>query len=141
MLGRVTYEGFARYWPTMKGSSDFADRMNSLPKFVATTTLASLEWNASPLREDMVTAVEALKQQGQNLLVYGSGTFAQTLLRHNLVDELRVLLYPLVRGKGRRFFTGEYSLPLNLTTSREVGAGVLLLVFEPAMEKTNRSDC
>jgi dihydrofolate reductase len=136
LLGRVTYEGFARYWPTMKGTSDFADRMNSLPKFVATTTLKNLEWNATVLEPDIVASVKALKQQnGQNLLVYGSGTLAQTLLRHNLVDELRLMIYPLVRGVGKRFFSGEDELLLNLKSSRNLGAGVVLLVYEPATER------
>jgi dihydrofolate reductase len=133
LLGRVTYEGFAKYWPTMKGTSDFAERMNHLPKFVATTTLESLEWNATALRGDVVAAVEALKrQQGQDLLVYGSGSLAQTLLRHGLVDQLRLMVYPLVRGSGKRFFSGGDKLLLNLTTSRDLGAGVMLLVYEPA---------
>jgi len=124
LLGRVTYEGFAKYWPTQKGTGEFADRMNNLPKFVATTTLKSLEWNGSTvLGPDVVAAVEKLKrQEGQNLLVYGSGTFAQTLLRHGLVDELRLLVYPLVRGSGKRFFTGPDRLPLKLAASRELGA-------------------
>jgi dihydrofolate reductase len=135
LLGRVTYEGFANYWPTMKGTSDFAERMNNLPKFVATTTLKNLEWNATALKPDVVTAVQELKQQdGQSILVYGSGTFAQTLLRHNLVDELRLLIYPLVRGVGKRFFTGEDMLSLKLASSREMGAGVILLTYEPAIE-------
>jgi len=133
LLGRVTYEGFAKYWPTMKGTGDFAERMNSLPKFVATTTLKSLEWNATVLKGDVVAAVEALKQQeGQNILVYGSGTFVQTLLRHGLVDELRLMVYPLVLGSGKRLFTGGDRLPLKLTASRNLGAGVLLLTYEPA---------
>ncbi len=132
LLGRVTYEGFARYWPTMKGSSDFADRMNDLPKFVATTTLGSLEWNATALGRDVVVALEALKrQEGKNLLVYGSGTLARTLLKHGLVDELRLLVYPLVRGKGKNFFSGEERLLLRLTASRDLGAGVVLLVYKP----------
>lgn len=134
LLGRVTYEGFARYWPTMQGTSDFADRMNSLPKYVATTTLKTLAWNATALKGDIVTAVTALKQQdGQNILVYGSATFAQTLLRHGLADELRLLLYPLVRGRGKRFW-GEDRLTYKLAGSREMGAGVVLLVYEPATE-------
>lgn len=132
LLGRVTYEGFAGYWPTMKGTSDFAERMNSLPKFVATTTLKSLEWNATALGGEVVTAVAALKrQEGRNLLVYGSGTFVQTLLRHGSVDELRLLLYPLVLGSGRRFFSSEARLPLKLAASRDLGAGVMLLIYEP----------
>jgi dihydrofolate reductase len=136
MLGRVTYESFAKYWPTQKGTSDFAERMNSLPKFVATTTLKNLEWNATRLEGDVVSAVKKLKQQeGQNILVYGSGTFAQTLLKHKLADELRLLVYPLVRGVGQRFFTGKDKLSLKLASSREIGgAGVMLLVYEPAVE-------
>jgi len=132
LLGRVTYEGFAEYWPTMKGTGDFAERMNSLPKFVATTTLESLKWNARPLGEDVVAAVTALKrQEGQNILVYGSGTFVQTLLRHGLVDELRLVVYPLILGSGKRFFSGGDKLPLKLVASRNLGAGVLLLTYEP----------
>ena len=107
--------------------------MNSLPKFVATTTLKSLEWNATALTGDVVSAVQKLKQQeGQNILVYGSGTFAQTLLRHGLVDELRLMVFPLVLGSGKRLFADGDKVPLNLTASRDLGAGVMLLTYEPA---------
>jgi dihydrofolate reductase len=130
LLGRVTYEGFVKYWPTATGA--FSERMNSLPKYVATTTLKSLEWNASVLEGDVVAAVEALKrQEGGNILTYGSGTFAQTLLRHGLVDELRLMVYPLVLGSGKRLFSGEDRLPLKLTASRKLGAGVMHLTYEP----------
>lgn len=132
LLGRVTYEGFARYWPTATGTGEFGERMNSLPKFVATTTLRSLEWNATPLEGDVVAAVEQLKrQEGGNLLVYGSGTLAQTLLRCGLVDELRLMVYPLVLGSGKRLFSGGDQLRLNLTASRDLGAGVMLLIYQP----------
>ncbi len=132
LLGRVTYEGFVQYWPTATGTGRFGERMNSLPKFVATTTLKSLEWNATALEGDVVAAVEALKrQEGQNLLVYGSGTFVQTLLRHGLVDELRLMVYPLVLGSGKRLFSGGDRLPLKLAASRDLGAGVLLLTYKP----------
>lgn len=130
LLGRVTYEGFAKYWPTATG--DFAERMNSLPKFVATTTLNSLEWNATALNGDVVTAVEGLKwQEGRNLLTYGSGTFAQTLLRHGLVDELRLMIYPLILGSGKRLFAGGDKLPLKLASFKDLGAGVMLMTYEP----------
>ena len=133
LLGRVTYEGFAKYWPTATGTGEFGERMNSLPKFVATTTLKSLEWNATALGGNVALAVAALKQQeGRNLLVYGSGTFVQTLLRHGLVDELRLMVYPLVLGSGKRLFSGGDRLPLKLSDSRNLGAGVLLLTYEPA---------
>ena len=135
LLGRVTYEGFAKYWPTATGTGDFGERMNSLPKFVATTTLESLEWNATALAGDVASAVAALKrQEGRSLLVYGSGTFVRTLLRHGLVDELRLMVYPLVLGSGKRLFSGGDRLPLNLTASKDLGAGVLLLTYEPVTE-------
>lgn len=134
LLGRVTYEGFAAYWPTASGTGAFGERMNSLPKFVATTTPGPLEWNATALRGDLVAAVQALKRQdGQNLLVYGSGTLVQTLLRRGLVDELRLMIYPLVLGSGKRLFAGGDRLPLELISSRDLGEGVLLLTYAPAM--------
>lgn len=132
LLGRVTYEGFAQYWPTAAGTGTFGERMNRLPKFVATTTLRSLEWNATALEGDLITAVQTLKrQEGGNLLVYGSGTLARTLLRHGLVDELRLMVYPLVLGSGKRLFSGGDRLPLRLAASRDLGAGVVLLTYEP----------
>ena len=133
LLGRVTYEGFAAYWPTAGGTGAFGERMNSLPKFVATTTLKTLEWNATALEGDIAAAVQALKQQdGQNLLVYGSGILVQTLLRCGLVDELRLMVYPLVLGRGKRLFADGERLPLELIASRNLGAGVLLLTYAPA---------
>ncbi|MFB9993513.1 dihydrofolate reductase family protein [Deinococcus oregonensis] len=133
LLGRVTYQAFAQYWPTATDTGAFGERMNSLPKFVATTTLNSLDWNATALGENVVGAVKELKRQaGGPLLVYGSGTFAQTLLRHGLVDELRLMVYPVVLGRGQRFFSGENRLTLELVTSRPLGAGVLLLTYQPA---------
>jgi dihydrofolate reductase len=135
LLGRVTYEGFAKYWPSATATGTFGERMNSLPKFVATTTLKSLEWNATALEGDVVAAVKALKaQDGGNILTYGSGTFAQTLLRYGLVDELRLMIYPLVLGSGKRFFSSDDKVPLNLTTSRDLGSGVMLLVYKPVTQ-------
>jgi dihydrofolate reductase len=137
LLGRVTYEGFAKYWPTATGA--FANRMNGLPKFVATTTLQTLEWNATVLSGDVVAAVEMLKQQeGQNLLVYGSGTFVQTLLCHGLVDELRLMIHPVVLGSGKRLFADSDKLPLQLIGSRDLGDGVLLLTYEPKSHSSAR---
>ena len=130
LLGRVTYEDFAQYWPNATGA--FAERMNSLPKLVATTTLRSLEWNAVALEGDVVAAVRALKsQQGGSILTYGSGTLAQTLLKYGLVDELRLMVFPLVLGYGKRLLASEDKLPLQLEDSRNLGAGVLLLTYRP----------
>ncbi|PYE50537.1 dihydrofolate reductase family protein [Deinococcus yavapaiensis] len=135
LLGRVTYEDFVGYWPTATDTGAFGERMNSLPKFVATTTPRTLEWNATALEGDVVTAVRTLKrQEGGNLLTYGSGSFARTLLRHGLVDELRLMVYPLVLGSGKRLFSGEDRLPLKLTSSRNLGADVMLLIYSPTTE-------
>ncbi|UQN05375.1 dihydrofolate reductase family protein [Deinococcus sp. QL22] len=132
LLGRKTYEGFAQYWPTAPGTGAFGERMNLLPKFVATTTLTSLEWNATPLGGDVVAAVKELKrQEGGHLLVYGSGTFVQTLLRHGLVDELRLMVFPVVLGSGKRLFSEGNRLALKLAVSKNLGAGVMLLIYQP----------
>lgn len=132
LLGRVTYEGFARYWPTATG--EFADRMNALPKYVASDALKTADWNNTTiLNGDVVAAVQELKQQdGQNILVYGSGNFVQTLLRYGLVDELRLMVFPLVLGNGKRLFMGGDRLPLKLVSRRDMGDGVLLLTYVPA---------
>ena len=99
LLGRVTYQGFAKAWPTMTGEHGFADRMNSLPKYVASRTLETTEWNATLLKGNIADEVSKLKQQpGQNLLVYGSADFVQTLMQHDLIDEYRLLVYPVVLG-------------------------------------------
>lgn len=132
LLGRVTYDGFAAYWPTATGA--FADRMNSLPKYIASTTLNSADWNATVLSGDVPAAVAELKrQEGGNLLVYGSGTLVQTLLRHGLVDELRLMVFPLVLGSGKRLFAGGDRLPLKPVSTRDLGDGVLLQTYEPAL--------
>jgi dihydrofolate reductase len=133
LFGRVTFEGFVKYWPSATGA--FAERMNKLPKFVATTSLKSLEWNASILEGDVIAAVRALKRQvGGNILTYGSGTFVQTLLRHGLVDELRLMVFPLVLGSGKRLFSSGDRLSLELISSRDLGAGVMLLTYGRATE-------
>ncbi|GHF44751.1 dihydrofolate reductase [Deinococcus metalli] len=137
LLGRVTYDGFAAYWPTATGA--FAERMNRLPKYVATTTRTSLDWNATPLGGDVVAAVRDLKaQEGGALLVYGSGTLVQTLLRHDLVDELRLMVYPLVLGRGKRLFGEGDPLRLALSSARDLGSGVMLLIYEP--DRSARTD-
>ncbi len=128
LLGRTTYEGFAAYWPTATGA--FAERMNALPKYVATSRPGPLGWNATALGPDVPADVQTLKAQpGGPLLVYGSGNLAQTLLRRGLVDELRLMVFPLVLGRGKRLFDTLEHLPLTLLATRELGAGVLLLMY------------
>lgn len=133
LLGRVTYQGFVAYWPGMQGTGAFADRMNSLPKLVATTTLSTPEWNAEFIVGDVPQTVRRLKAQpGQNILIYGSGTLAQTLMRHDLIDEYRLMVYPVVLGSGQRLFPdGASPLSLTLASSRTLSSGVVILIYRP----------
>ncbi|MGH8861614.1 MAG: dihydrofolate reductase family protein, partial [Jatrophihabitantaceae bacterium] len=137
LLGRVTYEGFAAAWPEMTDESGFADRMNGLPKYVASRTLDKVEWQNSHLLEgNVVEAVEALKQQdGQNILVGGSGRLANGLLQADLVDELRFLVSPIVLGSGRRFFEdGSAPRVMELVEAESLDTGVLALTYRRQRE-------
>jgi dihydrofolate reductase len=132
LLGRVTYQGFAKAWPTMKDAQGFGDRMNSLPKHVATRTMQALEWNATPITGDIARAVRALKQQpGMNILIYGSGELVQTLLQHDLIDEYRLLVYPVVLGKGKRLFRDGTTATLHLEGVRAFSSGAVLMTYRP----------
>jgi len=132
LLGRVTFDGFADAWPSRSG--EFADKFNDMPKYVVSSTLSDPEWsNSTVLAGDPVEAVSKLKQElDGDLVVHGSGRLAQTLLEHDLVDELRLMVFPVVLGSGKRLF-GETSdkKPLKLVDSRTVGDGVSILVYEP----------
>lgn len=136
LLGRVTYEGFAKAWPTMLDEQGFGARMNSLPKFVASRTLDKMEWNANPIKGDIVEEVNKLKaQDGMNLLVYGSGQFVDTLLENNLVDEVRLLVYPVVLGKGQRLFKDGRNTTLTLAEAKPLGPEVVALIYRSAPPK------
>ena len=106
LLGRRTYEGFARAWPSIEDEAGFADKMNSMPKFVVSKTLKSADWtNSTVLDGDLVTEVSALKERfAGNILVAGSRELVQGLLRHDLVDELRLMVFPVTLGSGKRLF-------------------------------------
>src|SRR6476469_3454298 len=111
LLGRVTYEGFATAWPGMRDETGFADRMNILPKYVASRTLQTADWNADILQGEVAAAVAELKQEpGQNLLIYGSGQLVEYLRQHGLIDEYRLMVFPTVLGSGKRLFS---SAPTN----------------------------
>jgi dihydrofolate reductase len=133
LLGRVTYEGFAAAWPSRQG--EFADKFNSMPKYVVSSTLDRAAWNNSTvLRGDVVEEVSELRRAvGGDIVVHGSARLAQTLLEHDLVDELRLMVYPVVLGTGKRLF-GDTSdrKRLRLADSRTVGDGVAILVYERA---------
>jgi dihydrofolate reductase len=141
LLGRVTYDGFAAAWPTREGA--FADKFNSMPKYVVSSTLENPEWNNSTvLKGDIAEEVAKLKQQQNgDIVVHGSAQLAQTLLDHDLVDELRVMLFPVVLGRGKRLF-GETNdkKPLRLVDSKIVGDGVAILVYRPAGDEEKGPD-
>lgn len=133
LLGRVSYQGFAAAWPSRSG--DFADKFNSMPKYVVSSTLDEAEWNNSTvLKGDVVEEVSQLRQRpGGDIVVHGSAQLVQTLLEHDLVDELRLMVYPVVLGSGKRLFgdTSERK-PLRLVSSRTVGEGVAILIYNQA---------
>jgi dihydrofolate reductase len=133
LLGRVTYEGFAAAWPTRDG--EFADKFNSMPKYVVSSTLESPEWNnTTVLKGDAVSEASKLKQElDGDIYVHGSCQLVQTLIENDLVDELHLMVFPVILGTGKRVF-GETSdkKALRLADSRTVGEGVAILVYQPA---------
>jgi dihydrofolate reductase len=136
LLGRVTYEGFAAAWPSMTDEVGFADKMNSMPKYVVSSTLQDLTWNNSVRIEgDLGQGVAKVKEQAAgDILVAGSATLVQTLLEHDLVDELRLMVFPIVLGSGKPLFGDSASTKaFRLVESRLVGGdGVVILRYEPA---------
>ena len=137
LLGRVTYEGFAAAWPSREG--EFADKFNSMPKYVVSSTLDKAEWNNSTvLRGNVVEEVSKLRRAPcGNIVIHGSRQLVQTLIEHDLVDELRLMVFPVVLGTGKRLF-GDMSdkKRLRLTDSKMVGDGIAILIYEPAPEAT-----
>jgi dihydrofolate reductase len=133
LLGRVTFQGFADAWPSREG--EFADKFNDMPKYVVSSTIDGSEWNNSTVLEgDVADAVANLKQERDgDIVVHGSAQLVQTLLEHGLVDELRLMVFPVVLGSGKRLF-GESrdKRNLELADSRTVGDGVSILVYRPA---------
>ena len=134
LLGRVTYEGFAEAWPSRTG--EFADKFNAMPKYVASTTLEEPEWNNSTvIRGNVAEEVSRLKEQsGGDILVNGSRALVDTLREHDLVDEYRLMVFPVVLGSGKRLFgdTAE-ATALRLVDAKPVGPdGVVVLTYRPA---------
>ena len=135
LLGRVTYEGFARAWPHIEGTGEFGEKMNSMPKFVASSTLRDPDWtNTTVLDGDLEGEVSALKERyAGDILIAGSAQLVQSLLELDLVDEMRLMVFPVVLGKGTRLF-GETSerKPVELVDSRALDNGVFLLTYRPS---------
>ena len=132
LLGRNTYEVFAGFWPTQTGGG-FADPINRLPKYVVSKSLQKVDWNNSHILRDVAEDVAALKKSdGGDILVYGSATLVKALLHHDLIDELRLIVYPLSIGGGLRIFDDNRELKkFELKYSRAVDNGALILEFLP----------
>jgi dihydrofolate reductase len=137
LIGRVTYELLHRTWGNIKGG-EYLDRMNEIPKLVASTTLSDpLEWNAKVIDGDVAVEISRLKEEsGGDIEVYGSTTLVQTLMRHNLIDEYRIHVHPIVLGSGKQLFPqGGVSTILRLVDTRTFESGVVSLTYVP----TNRN--
>jgi len=130
LLGRVTYEGFAAAWPGRDG--EFADKFNTMPKYVVSSTLTDPQWtNSHVLSGDLVDEITKLKGEvGGDIVVHGSASLAQGLLESDLVDELRLMVFPVVLGSGKRLFESGSKKRMHLTGSKAVGDGVLILTYE-----------
>ncbi len=134
LLGRVTYDGFAAAWPTMEGTGEFGEKMNAMPKYVVSSTLTTAEWTNTTILSGEVTAeVSELKRQIDGvILVAGSAQLVQALIPASLVDELRLMVFPVVLGSGKRLFAaGRDKWPLTLTASETVGDGLEILTYQP----------
>ena len=130
LLGRVTYEAFAAAWPNMPDAPG-ADRMNRMPKYVASRTLQTAGWNAQIIEGDVAAAVARLRQEpGQNLLIYGSGQLVEALRQHGLIDEYRLMVFPVVLGSGKRLFATAPT-DFKLKSSHTTSTGVLVLTYQP----------
>ena len=134
LLGRVTYQGFAAAWPSIKDEIGFADKMNGMPKYVVSTTLERADWNNSTvIRGNVPEQVGKLKQQVDgDILINGSGQLVQSLMEHDLIDEYRLMVFPVVLGKGKHLFEGASKAnTLRLVDTRKAG-DCLILIYQPA---------
>ena len=131
LLGRVTYEGFAAVWPS--SDDEGAAYFNGVRKYVVSTTLGSADWNNSVLiKDNVMDEISKLKQgDGKDIAVHGSATLAQSLIQHNLVDRIRLLVYPVVLGEGKRLFNEQSAATFELVESQTFSGGVLALEYAP----------
>ena len=138
LLGRKTYEGFAAVWPTVTDEVGFAEKMNTMPKYVVSTTLADPEWNNSTvIKGDVAAEVARLKEEaGGDILVAGSGQLVETLMQHDLVDEFRLMVFPVVLGSGKRLFPdGADTTAFRLVEARPAGS-VAIITLQRAEERS-----
>jgi dihydrofolate reductase len=138
LLGRETYQSFAEAWPSRSDEAGFADKMNSMDKYVVSTTLTEpLKWGpATLIKNNVVEEVTKLKQQpGQDILIYGTGRLAYTLLQHDLIDEHRLWIVPILWGTGRRIFEGVDTTRLELVDTKILPSGTVILSHKLAPKK------
>ena len=135
LLGRITYEGFAAAWPTMGETGEFGEKMNSMPKYVASRTLDTATWNATIIKGDVAEKVRELKQEdGGDLLIGGSGQLIDFLTGHDLIDEYRMMVYPIVIGDGaRRVFASVPRRTFTLVESASFPNGGLVNTYHPVV--------
>lgn len=133
LLGRITYEVFARFWPTQTNNEfGVADKLNNAPKYVVSTTLQKADWNNSMLiRSNVIQEIRKLKQSGTGIMaINGSGKLVHSLLEAGLIDEIQVLVHPIVLGKGVRLFVDGYCSPMKLVASKILSNGVVYLSYQ-----------
>ncbi len=134
LLGRVTYQEWAGYWPTATTDEDYASYINTTPKYVVSTTLDTVEWqNSTLIKGDLAEAIGKLKgQPGKDIGVAGSPTLVRSLLQQDLLDELQLMVHPVVAGSGKRLFgDGDELKRLRLVEARATRSGVALLTYRP----------
>lgn len=138
MMGRVMYESWAAYWPGKAEDDPFADFINNVPKYVVSTTLDTVEWHNSALvTGDFAEEITKLKRQpGRTIGISGSTNLVRSLMRHNLLDELRLLVHPIVVGKGQHLFEEGLEIPMTLASSETFPTGVLSVAYRPAADQT-----
>ena len=131
LFGRVTYQEFAAYWPDKGSDVPFADHINNTPKLIASTTLDKVTWrNSRLIRGDVFQELSRLKQlPGKNISIIGSGTLVRSLLENDVLDELRLLVHPIVVGRGKKLFVGEVQKKLKLLDSKTFATGVMHLIY------------
>ncbi|GLV59781.1 pyrimidine reductase [Dictyobacter sp. S3.2.2.5] len=131
LLGRITYQELAAAWPGATGA--YGERINSMSKYVPTTTLQKAEWNATLIKDNVIEEVTRLKQEsGQDLLIFGSVELIHSLMQEDLIDEYRLMVFPIVVGNGKRLFHGEsQQKEFKLVQSQTFGSGVVVLTYEP----------
>jgi dihydrofolate reductase len=127
LLGRTTYDGFAAVWPSVDDPAGFGRKMNAMRKYVASNSMKKAEWNnTAVLSGDVVNAVRTLKaEDGGDIVIYGSAGLVHTLLPHAIIDEVRLMIYPIVLGRGTRLFPSNYATNLELKVIRLLGSGIV----------------